>query len=258
MDDQAIEAKTAAPQRGMKAITGEEFHLAGALGGLRGVIETGAPGMIFVTVWTITQSLWPTLISAVAAALIAVVLRLIQRQPLTYAFSGVLGITLGVLLAWRSSGGGADDAQAAVRFFLPGILTNVFYVVASLISLATRWPYVGVTVEMLRLGFTERHAGQEEGRNPFKGFTAWRRDPHLMRRYTIATWVWIAGFMLRLAVQVPLFFADEAGALGVARLILGTPLWGLTLWLTWIIVGGAHTKEAEAANDDDTALPAEA
>ena len=45
-------------------------------------------------------------------------------------------------------------------------------------------------------------------------------------------------FAARLLVQVPLYLAGEVALLGIARLVMGVPLWGLTLWLTWLLVRG--------------------
>ena len=45
-------------------------------------------------------------------------------------------------------------------------------------------------------------------------------------------------FALRLAVEVPLYLTGAAGvgALGVARLVLGLPLFALTAWFVWLLV----------------------
>ena len=52
---------------------------------------------------------------------------------------------------------------------------------------------------------------------------------------TIPTWVMVAVFALRLGVQVPLYLADAATSLGVARLVMGLPLYALGLWLAWSV-----------------------
>ena len=66
--------------------------------------------------------------------------------------------------------------------------------------------------------------------------TGWRADRAERRRYTWATWVWVAMFALRLLVQVPLYLGASVGWLGTARLVMGVPLWALTLWVTWLLV----------------------
>lgn len=51
-----------------------------------------------------------------------------------------------------------------------------------------------------------------------------------------ATWLWIALFVARLAVQVPLYLDASTAWLGTARLVMGVPLWALALWITWLLV----------------------
>jgi hypothetical protein len=43
-------------------------------------------------------------------------------------------------------------------------------------------------------------------------------------------------FLLRLAVQLPLYAAGMVGALGAARLAMGLPLFGLTAYLSWLVL----------------------
>lgn len=228
-------------RRGMQAVTGETFSFAEAVGGVRGVVEALLPGTLFVVVYVISTNLGWAIGSAAGAALIAVVLRLAQRTPVTQALGGLLGIGVGVIWAWRSG-----EAQ---NFFAWGLWTNAIYLVAVLVSILVRWPAVGLFLEVLRTGFTADKAREQsaEGENPFAGMTAWRADRDLVRRYTAATWLWVGMFGLRLAVQLPLYLGGSVGWLGTARLVLGVPLWGLVLWLTWAVVRGAHEHHDEPA-----------
>ncbi|MDN5692837.1 MAG: DUF3159 domain-containing protein, partial [Micrococcaceae bacterium] len=73
--------------------------------------------------------------------------------------------------------------------------------------------------------------------------------PRRRRAYAAATWVMAAVFALRLAVQVPLYLADAVTALGVARLVMGLPLYALGLWLAWSV-------SAPAPGEDDGLRPA--
>jgi hypothetical protein len=84
------------------------------------------------------------------------------------------------------------------------------------------------------------------GLRPLAALVAWRKDPELVRRYTLATWFWAGLFAIRLAVKVPLYFSGDVGWLGTAHLVLGIPLWGLVLWLTWAVGRGAHRGRAAA------------
>jgi hypothetical protein len=60
-------------------------------------------------------------------------------------------------------------------------------------------------------------------------------------------------FGLRLAVQVPLYLAGQVAVLGAVNVGLGLPLFGIVVWLSWLIlrrVPVAHPPaEAEPAEE---------
>ncbi|SDD04146.1 Protein of unknown function [Sanguibacter gelidistatuariae] len=224
---------------GVRALTAKEFSLTDSVGGMRGAVESMLPGLVFVVVYTITRELSPALYSSLAVAVLAVAARLVQRTPITQAFSGLLGVGIGVFWAWKS--GDATD------YFAYGLWTNGAYLAVLLVTVLIGWPIVGLVVEALRAGFgvstgapaKDAPLAAEPADEPAAGpawSTAWRKDRAVMRRYTIATWLWIAMFALRLAVQVPLYLSSSVGWLGTARLVMGIPLWALVLWATWILV----------------------
>ncbi len=237
-----VEPAETKPRRGMQAVTGETFSFSEAVGGARGVVEALLPGTLFVVVYVLSTNLTWAIAAAGGAALVAVVLRLAQRTPVTQALGGLLGIGVGVIWAWRSG-----EAQ---NLFAWGLWTNAIYLVAVLISILVRWPAVGLFVEVLRAGLTADKAREQtaEGENPLAAMVAWRADRDLVRRYTAATWLWVGMFALRLVVQVPLYLDNSVGWLGTARLVLGVPLWGLVLWLTWAVVRGAHERDQQGLN----------
>jgi hypothetical protein len=210
----------------MRAIEADQFSIADSVGGVRGAIESVAPGLLFVVVYVaFGQELRPALIAAVAAALVAVVARLVQRSPLTQALSGVLGVGIGVIWAWRT--GDASD------YFAWGLLTNVGYLLAFVVSVLVRWPLVGLMLGLFRGDGPMSESGS------WAGAVAWRKDPALLRRYALVTWLWAGMFALRLLVQVPLYYADEVAWLGTAKLVMGVPLTALVLWASWILVRGS-------------------
>lgn len=216
----------AVPARGVRAIEAEQFSIADSVGGVRGAIESVAPGLLFVVVYVAGgQQLRPALVAAVAAALVAVVARLVQRSPLTQALSGVLGVGIGVFWAWRT--GDASD------YFAWGLLTNVAYLLAFVVSVLVRWPLVGLVLGLFR------GDGPMSEHGSWAGAVAWRRDPALLRRYALVTWLWAGMFALRLLVQVPLYYADQVAWLGTAKLVMGLPLTALVLWASWILVRGS-------------------
>jgi hypothetical protein len=215
----------------MRALTAELVSAGDAVGGVRGVVESVAPGLLFVVVFIASgQQLRPALIAASAAAVVAVIVRLVQRTPVTQAFSGLLGVGIGVVWAWRSG-----DAS---NYFAYGLWVNVVYLVGTLASILAGWPLVGLVMGLFRPEGPLSSAGS------WGAGVAWRTDPVLRRRYALATWPWVAMFGLRLLVQVPLDLADEVAWLGTAKLAMGLPLTALTLWLSWSLVRGSATSRA--------------
>lgn len=219
-------AAAAAPGagRGVRVLAGEEFSLTEAIGGVRGLVESVLPGLVFVVLYLATRQLVPALIASGAVAAVAVVVRLLQRTPATQAFSGVVGVGIGVL--WASRTGEAQD------FFAWGLWVNGAWLAGTAVSVLVGWPVVGVVVSLLR--------GED---------MSWRRDPAaagLRRRYAGATWLWAGLFAARLAVQLPLYLQgeDAVGWLGTARLAMGVPLFALVLWITWLLVGPRATAAA--------------
>jgi hypothetical protein len=229
-EQQTAQQSEQAPGRGMRALAGEEFSAAQAIGGVRGLVEAVLPGLVFVVAFVIFTDLMIPLVASVVAALVLVAARLVQRTPVTQALSGLLGIAIGVVWAWTSG--------EAENYYAGGLLLNAAYLVVLLGSILIRRPAVGYVVEALRAGLTPEavKAQAEAGTSPFAALTAWRDDPAKMRTYTIATWLWVGLFALRLAVKTPLYFAGDIAWLGTFHLLLGVPLWALVLYLTWYVV----------------------
>jgi len=217
-DPTPVEGPAAA--RGLRAAIGDDFSFVDAIGGVRGLVESTAPGLVFVVVYVATRALTASLVASLAVAVVAVVVRLVQRTPVTQALSGVLGVGIGVV--WALWTGRAQD------YFAGGLLANAGYLLAMLVSVAVRWPAVGVVVALLR--------GES---------MAWRTDPdkaHERRRFVWATWVMAAVFALRLAVQLPLYWGAEVAALGAAKLAMGVPLFAVALWITWLLVASPAAR----------------
>jgi hypothetical protein len=183
-----------------------------AVGGPLGMAETSLPAVAFVVAYTASGS--DTDLAAMVAVGLALVLsvaRIAKRESPMYALSGLIGVAFAAFVATRSG--------RAENFFLPGLFANAAYAAAFLISLAVRRPLVGIIVTKLD--------GEDD---------AWRRDPLRVRAFVRATWLWAGLFVLRLVVQLPLYLAGAVVALGVAKTAMGLPLFGLGMWLTWLLV----------------------
>lgn len=197
--------------RWMDQATSEEFSWSRALGGTRGVIEATAPGLLFVIVFVATRALVPTLIAASAVALIACGIRLVQRQGMAQALSGLFGVAIGVIFA-AATGRGEN-------YFVWGIATNVAMALAFALSV--------LCGRSLVAQFYGPLTGLAKG---------WQSDPtnaSLRRSCNLLTWMWAGIFALRVAVQAPLWLMGQVAALGVAKLALGLPLFALGAWATW-------------------------
>ena len=194
----------------------EALLLEKALGGWRGVIDSGLPTVVFITAYLVTGSeLGPSLIAAIAAGVLVVVWRLVRRQPLQQVLAGFIGL---LIAAWFSSRTGrAEDV------FLPGLLLNVAYGSAFLISILVRWPLLGIAMGYLT----------GEG-------TSWRRDVELRRVYAAASWIWVGVFTLRIAVQVPLYLAGAVAPLGVVKIVLGWPLYLAGAYVTYRLLAPVY------------------
>lgn len=190
-------------------VRAETVLLERAIGGWRGLIDSGLPTGVFVIAYIATgQALWPSVIAAVAAGAVITVWRLIRREPLQQIAAGFAGVAISAgFSAWT---GRAQD------FFLPGFLTNIAYGTAFLVSILVRWPLLGVVIGYLT----------GDG-------TAWRRDPALRRTYAAASWIWVLLFFGRLAVQVPLYLAGAVAALGVVKIVMGWPLFLAAAYFTY-------------------------
>ena len=183
-----------------------------SIGGVRGLIESILPSFVFLVVFLITRNVWLSALIPLGVAILFIIIRVVMKAPVTPAVTGAVGVAITAFLAIATNN--------ASNNFVPGILLNAAFLVAMLVSLAVRRPLIGVFVAVL-LG--------EDAAN-------WRVVPRQRRMLTLATWFWVGLFAIRLAVEVPLYLAQNAAALAVAKLILGVPLYAVVLWATWLLV----------------------
>lgn len=217
---------------GLAQAAGDEFSLKEAIGGPRGVVEAVLPGLLFVSWFTVTRDLRSSLVAAVGAAVLLVAARLVTRSSVTQSLSGLVGVAI---CAWAASRTGE-----AVDFYTPGFLLNAGYALVYALS-TVRFPRLGPVPAWGPFPVIGLLVGPLVGEG-----LAWRSDPRRLRAYRQVTWLWVAMFVLRLAVQVPLYLAGAVGALGAARLAMGVPLFAFTAWLTWLVlrrVPVAHPQE---------------
>jgi len=201
------------------------IDLLSTVGGVRGILETVLPGFIFIMVFALGSNLTWALVSSIGLGVIFMIIRLAKRSSLIQSASGLIGILICAFAA-RHTGNAKD-------YYIPGFYTSGAYLLAMIVSVVVRWPLIG-----LLFGFI-RNEGVE-----------WRNKADRLRRYQIATWVVIGVFALRLAVQLPMYYTDHVVALGLARALMGVPLYAAGLWFAWLL-----SKPAEAATEGSPGTP---
>lgn len=192
----------------------------GALGGKRGLLDSGLPSILFLIVFNISHNLNSSAITAIALSMVLAIVRLLRRETVQHAVSGVIGVLFCALLA-RHTGKAAD-------FYLPGLIINLVYGSLYTIANLIGWPIIGVLL------------GPILGEN-----FAWRKVPARKSAYRKAGWVWVALFASRLIVQYPLYKSGHLNWLGTARLAMGYPLFIIVGWATWLILRKVPTVKPE-------------
>ena len=195
------------------------------MGGIPGIVASTIPVAVFVVV-NIVTSLQPALIAALAAGVLIAVVRLVRRQPLQPAISGLFGVGIAAFIAYRTG--------EARSFYLPGLIYSAVLTLAFLVSVLVRWPLAGVIW----------HGINGDGQS-------WRSDPRLLRAYTWASLLWTLVFAARLIVQGLLYNADATTWLGIARLAMGYPLVGVALLGTIWAVARARRSPHPSPNLGD-------
>jgi hypothetical protein len=207
-------------------IRAERIMLDKAIGGWRGLFDSGAPTLVFVIVYLIQpDNLQIALWSALAVGIAIAIYRMIRKDSLQQVITGLVGV--GIAAAFSAWTGKAEN------FFLPGLLTNAAYGTVFLISILVRWPLMGVF-----LGF-------------FSGTgMKWRTVPQYSRAAAAATWIWVGMFFLRLVVQIPVFLAGAIGALGVLNVVMGWPLFLAAAYFTYRLLQPIYNKLEASKNQE--------
>ncbi|MFB6962278.1 DUF3159 domain-containing protein [Streptomyces sp. NPDC056309] len=219
-----------------------EAALFEAFGGVRGMVETVLPGLLFVTIFTINKDLHWSAIAALAVSLLLVVVRLARRDTVKHAFSGVFGVAFGVVFAMMT--GNAKD------FYLPGMLYTLGLAVAYIVTTLAGVPLIG-----LMLGPV------------FKENLSWRtRNPGRKKAYAKASWAWGLILLAKCAILFPLYWWADTTQLGWVLVTLKIPPFLLAVWLTWVFLAKAPAPidvfaemeaEEKKAEEERKAAPAQ-
>jgi hypothetical protein len=224
------------------------------LGGWRGMVDATLPTLAFILAngfGGLRTGIW----AALAAALVVFLFRLVRRESIQQAVSGLFAVAVAVAVAAAS--GQARD------FFVIGILRSAVVAVVLLGSVAVRRPLIGVAAEFLApshlgamatqslLGFGRRPKERGAASRPVRGAEEpspvrhWREDPRLLRAYGWLTVLWGATFALRALVQYVLYRQDDVALLGTMSIVLGLPVTAVALAITVWVVSRLHRHRVE-------------
>jgi hypothetical protein len=204
----------------MSAHNDDRDKVVNALGGKKGLIDSGLPSVVFLVVFNVTDTLQSALIAALVLSLLLAIWRLARKDTIQHSISGVIGVLVCAYFANRS--GNATD------FYIPKLLTNLGYGTAYLIANLVGWPILGLVL------------GPLLGEN-----LTWRNNPRRKRMYIKASWIWVGLFFSRIAIQYPIYKSGNVNLLGTVNLAMGYPLFFAAAYLSWMIIKSEPPVEKE-------------
>jgi lysylphosphatidylglycerol synthetase-like protein (DUF2156 family) len=182
-----------------------------ALGGKKGLIDSGLPAVVFLVTFNLRNNLREAIVAALSLSICLAIVRLAKRDTIQHSISGILGVLICAYFANRS--GNASD------FYIPKLLTNLAYGSAYLIANLVGWPLLGIVL------------GPLLGEN-----FEWRKNPERKKVYTRASWIWVAMFFSRIAVQYPIYRSGNVNLLGTVNLAMGYPLFFAAAYGSWLVI----------------------
>lgn len=200
------------------------------MGGVSGLVYSSVPVLVFVGVYLPSHSLAAAIWSSIGSGVAILVLRLIRREPIQPAISGLFGVAVAAFIAYRTG--------SARGYFLFGIWTSLLYGGAFLVSVIVRWPLAGVVWSALN------STGM-----------GWRADKPSRRNYDLATLVWVVVFGARFVVQHWLYDTNQVGWLAFTRIAMGWPLTAIAALVTVWAVRKADQRQKVLAEAAEAAEP---
>jgi Protein of unknown function (DUF3159) len=184
------------------------------LGGVPGLIYSSLPVLLFVGTSRLLG-----LSAAVGAALgtgtLILVWRLIRRESVQPAVSGLIGVAVCALIAYAMG--------QSKGYFLLGIWTSLLWAAVFATSILIRRPVVGYIWSWLH--------GHDR---------AWRNVRRAVYAFDIATLTWVLVFGARFVVQRLLYDSNHTGWLVVARIAMGWPLAAGAALVTYLAIKAAQ------------------
>ncbi|WP_231395844.1 DUF3159 domain-containing protein [Mycobacterium sp. URHD0025] len=202
------------------------------MGGASGLVYASLPTFAYVIANAIA-GLNAAVVISVCVSVGLIVFRLLRKQPIQPAVSGLLGVVIAALIAYYT--GSAED------YFLPGIWLSLAMAAVFSVSLLVRRPLVGVIWNLLRSAGPDR---------------SWRADTVALRAFDIATLAFVALFSARFVVQQWLYDGGFSGWLALARIAMGYPLLGAVSVIVYWAVRRANRRIDPDIHRDSTGTDA--
>ena len=168
------------------------------MGGTKGFVYSTIPVIVFVAANAFLSLPW-TLAISLAAGLGLTILRLVRGEKVASAIGSLIGVAVAAAVVTFT--GSPKD------FFVIGIWASLVGFVVTAASLLARRPITGVIWNLVH------------GRTH-----PWREHRPVLRAHDLATLAAAVVFGARFVIQQWLYLADATGGLGVARIVMGTPL----------------------------------
>ena len=123
------------------------------------------------------------------------------------------------------------DAQRQAEDPSDGMLISGGYLLGTVFSTSCDGPSSASSSERETPGGDDPFAGAATGHGPV---------------CSRLSWVLVALYAVRLSIQVPLYLAEQVTALGVAKIVLGWPLWiaGVAV-MGWLLMRGSTPREID-------------
>jgi len=166
--------------------------------GRTNTIDAIIPPLLFLILngfFGFTVAMWSSL--AIAGFICS--LRVLRKQPLIYAFGGLAGVGLAILLSVIT--------ERAESYFLPNIISSSFILLVCIFSALVKRPLAAYASHLTRSW-------------PISWF--WQQQ--VRPAYVEVTWIWVIFITLRLALQVFFYQMQAASTLAWVNIVTGWPV----------------------------------
>jgi hypothetical protein len=184
------------------------------LGGVAGIIYSSVPVLVFVGTSRL-MGLAAAAGAALGVATLILLWRLLRRESVQPAVSGLIGVAVCVLIAYLLG--------ESKGYFLVGIWTSLIWAAVFAVSMLIRRPVVGYLWSWLH--------GHDQH---------WRNVRRAVYAFDVATLTWVLVFGARFVVQRVLYDTNHTGWLVVARIAMGWPLAAVAAVVTFLAIRAAQ------------------